>query len=277
MQIKATALRHFGTRQAVVCLTLVVFMLLTVGFSRPKNVTVVADGKTQVVSTKSHHSHKILAQAGVKLGQHDEVTMSTRKVEPGTVLTVHRAVPVNVRVSRREPKVVMTAKRTVGDLMKHLGYHEREYVPQPNAATAIHKDMDIAVLTVEEVRKLQELEAERQRLLAAELERRKDCVETSRGWVRYKAKMIMEATAYLPTDGGGSGITATGARAAHGIAAVDPDVIPLGTRLYVPGYGFALAADTGGAINGYIIDLCMESYNEAIQFGRRDVTVYILE
>lgn len=87
----------------------------------------------------------------------------------------------------------------------------------------------------------------------------------------------MEATAYLPTDGNGEGITATGIPATWGIVAVDPDIIPLGTRLYIPGYGEAIAADTGGAIRGYTIDLCVESYSEAMQFGRRNVTVYVLE
>ena len=92
----------------------------------------------------------------------------------------------------------------------------------------------------------------------------------------YAAVMTMEATAYLPSDGGGAGITATGIPATYGVAAVDPAVIPLGSRLYIPGYGEAIAADTGGAIYGYKIDLCMESYSEAMNFGRRDVTVYVL-
>ena len=92
----------------------------------------------------------------------------------------------------------------------------------------------------------------------------------------YVAVMTMEATAYLPSDGGGYGITATGIPATYGVAAVDPAIIPLGSRLYIPGYGEAVAADTGGAIYGYRIDLCMESYSECMNFGRRDVTVYVL-
>lgn len=92
----------------------------------------------------------------------------------------------------------------------------------------------------------------------------------------YYSILSMEASAYLPGDGNGAGITATGIRATYGVAAVDPSIIPLGTRLYIPGYGEAIAADTGGAIRGYMIDLCMENYSEAMQFGRRNVTVYVL-
>lgn len=95
--------------------------------------------------------------------------------------------------------------------------------------------------------------------------------------MNYRAVMSMEATAYLPTDGDGAGITAMGIPATYGVVAVDPSVIPLGSRVYIPGYGMAIAADTGGAIVGYCIDLCMESYAEAMNFGRRVVTVYVLD
>lgn len=105
----------------------------------------------------------------------------------------------------------------------------------------------------------------------------RDTVSTSRGDMRFSRSYFMEATAYLPTDGGGHGITATGVRARHGVVAVDPDVIPLGSQVYIPGYGVALAADTGGAIVGNRIDLCMESYGDAMSFGRRSVKVYVLE
>ena len=93
----------------------------------------------------------------------------------------------------------------------------------------------------------------------------------------YRAVMAMEATAYLPGDGDGAGITAMGIPATYGVVAVDPGIIPLGSRVYIPGYGEAIAADTGGAIYGYRIDLCMESYAEAMNFGRRVVTVYVLD
>lgn len=101
-------------------------------------------------------------------------------------------------------------------------------------------------------------------------------VEVSRSYDRVREVITMEATAYLPTDGGGDGITATGMRARHGVVAVDPDVIPLGTRVFIPGYGEAIAADTGGDIVGNRIDVVLEDYGSAMQFGRRTVDVYIL-
>jgi 3D (Asp-Asp-Asp) domain-containing protein len=63
------------------------------------------------------------------------------------------------------------------------------------------------------------------------------------------------ATWYTAASAGGSGVTATGTGVYKGIVAVDPRVIPLGTRMYIPGYGNAIAADTGGGIKGNIIDL----------------------
>lgn len=110
-----------------------------------------------------------------------------------------------------------------------------------------------------------------------ELEPIEEVVETEQGYTSYTQVMEMEATAYLPTDGSAEGITAMGIPATYGIVAVDPAVIPLGSRVYIPGYGEALAADTGGAIYGYRIDLCMEDYWQAMDFGRRNVTVFVLK
>lgn len=87
----------------------------------------------------------------------------------------------------------------------------------------------------------------------------------------------MVATAYTAECAGCSGYTASGYRAGHGIVAVDPRIIPLGTKLYIPGYGFAIAGDTGGAIVGNRIDLGFDSIGDALQFGRRTVKVYTLK
>lgn len=88
--------------------------------------------------------------------------------------------------------------------------------------------------------------------------------------------LTMQSTAYT-----GGILTATGTKPVYnpgGIStiAVDPSVIPLGSKVYVSGYGIAIAADTGGAINGNIIDVYFNSEADCIAWGRRNVTVEIL-
>lgn len=95
-----------------------------------------------------------------------------------------------------------------------------------------------------------------------------------------RARVVeMEATGYDAsprTIPGGTGRTATGMKAVYGCVAVDPRVIPLGTHLFVEGYGFAIASDTGSAIKGNRIDLCFNSRSQALNFGRRSVRVHVL-
>lgn len=115
--------------------------------------------------------------------------------------------------------------------------------------------------------------------------------KTARGdVVRYKNVLDMRATAYTASykDTGkgpgdpGFGITASGMAVRKGIIAVDPRVIPLGTRVYVevagdtPDYGFAVAADTGGAIKGDLIDLYYDEQGYVDRWGVKRVKVYIL-
>jgi 3D (Asp-Asp-Asp) domain-containing protein len=83
-----------------------------------------------------------------------------------------------------------------------------------------------------------------------------------------QTSMVVDAVAYhLP------GRTASGLPVGIGIVAVDPSVIPLGTRMFVPGYGPAVAADVGSAVRGTIIDLWMPSRAKALAWGRRTVTI----
>ena len=103
--------------------------------------------------------------------------------------------------------------------------------------------------------------------------------------------MVMEATAYdLSYQSTGKrpgdkayGITASGMKAGPGVVAVDPKVIPLGTKLYIESmdstkdYGYAVAGDTGGAIKGNRIDLFFFSSSDVRRFGRRNVRVKVLK
>jgi 3D (Asp-Asp-Asp) domain-containing protein len=69
------------------------------------------------------------------------------------------------------------------------------------------------------------------------------------------------------------GHTSTGLPVAAGVVAVDPSVIPLGTRMTIPGYGQGVAADTGSAVTGYTIDLWFPTPADALAWGRRTVTI----
>lgn len=115
--------------------------------------------------------------------------------------------------------------------------------------------------------------------------------KTARGDViRYKKVLNMKATAYTASfkdtgknpDHPAFGITYTGTRAKKGTIAVDPKVIPLGTKVYVevagstPDYGFARAEDIGGAIKGNLIDLYFDDQDYVDRWGAKRVKVYIL-
>ena len=103
---------------------------------------------------------------------------------------------------------------------------------------------------------------------------------------RYARRVSMESTAYTLSQSctGRSpdhplfGVTASGMQAQVGVVAVDTNVIPFHTRLYIEGYGFAVAGDRGGAIRGYKVDVFLNSMEEVRQWGRRhNVQVWILD
>lgn len=94
---------------------------------------------------------------------------------------------------------------------------------------------------------------------------------------RSSRSLTMNASAYSAYDSGNSHYTFGGTYLRKGIIAVDPTVIPLGTRVYIPDYGYAIADDIGGSIKGNRIDMAFDSHNEAMQFGRQQVTVYLLD
>ena len=93
----------------------------------------------------------------------------------------------------------------------------------------------------------------------------------------YSKVLKVKATAYTPYDAGCTGMTASGTRAGVGTIAVDPRVIPLGTKVYIPGYGVATALDTGGAIKGNKIDVCYMTKGEAFKWGVKNLNIYILK
>lgn len=292
MQLKNIGL-FFRTKKNAMFCALVAVMMLSAGFTMnglPKNiqrVSVHVDGETITDMTVQTEPHDIFEKLGVSLGEKDAYDVFQSADRRSTEIFVRRAVPVRISFWD-DTQEVLTSGRTVGEVMAEYGYDPDEVDVEPEADTPITENLAIQ-LTESEQTMEQCLACEREEYEGYEEDEgyewnegdegyeERAAYEVSRGIPRYRDVYTMYASAYLPSDGGGNGITATGMLAQHGVVAVDPNVIPLGTRLYIPGYGEAIAADTGGAIIGDAIDLCMESYDEAIQFGRRYVEVYVID
>lgn len=86
-----------------------------------------------------------------------------------------------------------------------------------------------------------------------------------------------EMSAYTLAGGDGDGVTSIGVAPTAGrTIAVDPNVIPYGSLVYVENYGWRIAEDTGGAINGRKLDLFVDTYTEAINIGRRKVKALVI-
>ena len=295
MRIQKTHKRYISS---VVAGLMVTAITLT-GFSyNDKTVTVMADGAAHTVKTHLNSNEGIVRNAGIKLNPKDKVVSDSNSVQDGTTLTVVRAFPVSVTVNGKT-RTVYTTQTTAEDLANELGFKAPNYTTTVSGTIQSGSTVDIvrvtsrAVNTVDQeipvqvkilynngnaIRTNELSKSVMTNMVPTIIKEGTREVTTSRNVSgRASRSIVMEASAYLAGDGDGAGITATGIPAVRGVVAVDPDVIPLGTRLFIPGYGEAVAADTGGAIVGNRIDLVMDSYGEAMDFGRRDVTVYVLD
>lgn len=100
-----------------------------------------------------------------------------------------------------------------------------------------------------------------------------DCCNWQRGWFGLGSAVVASGpNKGQPKD---VGVTASGTRAIHGTIAADTAVLPFGTIVYVPGYGYGRVEDRGGAIIGNSLDLWFSSHEEALQWGRRRMNVRV--
>lgn len=100
-------------------------------------------------------------------------------------------------------------------------------------------------------------------------------IETPFGTLKFSEKLNVWATSYDPNCRGCSTFTSIGLKAGYGVVAVDPKVIPLRSKVYIPGYGVAIAGDTGGAIKGNKIDLGFDDVKNG-NWSARFTDLYIL-
>lgn len=242
-------------------------------------VTIVVGGHRRDVVTTASNVAALLAEEDVQIGTHDRVDPApAAAVAPGSIVRVtresvwtafrHEFLPAGIR-HRYDPTLPPGITKTVfagtpGERELTMQYSKRDDGPaqaqlvasrvvrSPRAKIVLHGIGEYAAFA-----------RFAERGFGATL-----------GLARSALRMI--ATAYTAGCYGCSGFTATGSRAGHGVVAVDPRIIPLGSRLFIPGYGHAIAGDTGGAIIGHRIDLGFNSLSDALRFGRRAITVYVL-
>lgn len=244
--------------------------------SRAVPVFVVYGGQVSTVQTSRTNVGVILAEADVTPGPEDIVVPAPDQDVPESGMI--RVVKVTyAEVTEEEDVGYGTETREDESLEAGLTAVYREGVPGVALVTYAvrYEDGDEGSRTE---RSRQDVEAPTSEVVLMGTLR-----QVSRGGsdIRFQRAVQVMSTAYCPCvkccGPAAAGITHMGVPAKKGVIAVDPRVIPLGTRVYVDGYGFALAADTGSAIKGDRIDVCFDTHQEALNWGIRRLKVYILE
>ncbi|MGG3468407.1 ubiquitin-like domain-containing protein [Neobacillus pocheonensis] len=249
---------------------------LTVGIEKALNLTLVDNGKSQQVWTTSTTVADFLKQQGIKLNTLDRVEPTlTEKMKENGVVNVIRVEKVTDVVEEPVEFAVVTKK----DESLAKG---KEKTLSAGKQGRVSKQFEVLLENGKEVsRKLlsEQMISEKQDKVVA-VGTKDLSMQVSRGADETGTEFYVTATAYTANCNGCSGRTATGlnlrANPNMKVIAVDPRIIPLGTKVFVEGYGYAVAADTGGAIKGYIIDVFVPSNSDAYRWGRKKVKIKIL-
>ncbi|MDM5314422.1 ubiquitin-like domain-containing protein [Fictibacillus sp. b24] len=249
-------------------------------------VKLVVGGKAQQVWTTSTTVADLLKQQKVSLGEIDRVTPAkTAKISGKTQVEVIRVEKVTDVVEEETPFAVVNRKDS--GLTKG-----KERVVQEGKKGKLEKRFEVVVENGKEVsRKLiseKTLTDSSDKIVAVGtkappapkpqpvVSRSKSPSASSSGG----REITVTSTAYTANCAGCSGITATGFNLKTNpnakVIAVDPNVIPLGSKVYVEGYGYAIASDTGGAIKGNKIDVFFASQSRAESWGRKSVKIRII-
>jgi 3D (Asp-Asp-Asp) domain-containing protein len=238
-------------------------------------VRIVCDGTERQVRTAQTTVGATLAMAGVRLAPADYVIPHAgTRITPGTVIQVVRV--EGKTIETRQQVGFRTIRKATPSLRPGLTQVKSEgrtgekivtyRVRYENGKEVSRKVVGSRIVTKPQDRVI--LVGQRGFM-------------TSRGFFSSRRVLRMFATGYDPGPRScgryASGYTSCGYRAGYGVVAVDPRTIALRSRLYIEGYGFAIAGDTGSAIRGDRIDLGFDSYREAKRFGMKHVTVHVLE
>lgn len=258
----------------------------TVSIDRAARVTVSADGMTYYCQSENNTVAELLELNGITLGADDEVSpKATKVVKTDTDIKVSRV--TYETVTKTEKVKFKTVKKNDATLpvgktkVKRNGVNGRANVTYKVKYVNGEKDSKKAVKKVVTKKPVSKIV-----LVGTKGAPTGSQVKAADGYfidntgkkVKYKTSYTGSATAYTSADCGGSTTTASGMKVAVGRVAVNPRLIPYGTKLYITGYGYAVAADTGGFVynSNTIVDLYMNTRSECISWGRRTVTMYVL-
>ncbi|WP_234123429.1 G5 and 3D domain-containing protein [Clostridium hydrogenum] len=240
------------------------------------NVNIAVDGKLLKIKSAENNIASMLKAEGITLSKIDKIKPAkSSKIKSGMKILITR---VNSQIVKSSEDVGFATEvitdNTMGNDEKNIiqqgqaGVKETETKIVYEDGKAVSKNIISEVLS-----KLPIKQIVRVGTLGV--------LKPDRGGkVLYKSSVGVVATAY--TNDFGFGITASGTRVKRSVdgyssVAVDPRVIPLGTRLYIPGYGYGIAEDTGGAIKGNRVDLFFSSESDCYNWGVKDIKVYILK
>lgn len=257
-----------------------------------------ADGRIEIVTVTKPTVGEALAEIGVSLSEADKVTPDVNSlVTENMSIIIDRYVyeytveteAIPFETERLKNKTIASGKTKVVTEGKN-GKKEVKYSLLKKNGEVISKDVVSETVIEKPVTRVVHVGTKKAAAKSASAKNTKTASSSSGGKTKnfnYSKKLTVTATAYdtSPGSNGGHSKTALGLTPKYGIVAVDPKVIPLGTKLYIESadggkswsYGYCVAGDTGGAIKGNKVDLCFESKSECRSFGRKSATVYILK
>ena len=268
-----------------------------------KDITLVVDGKKKEISTFTGNVEELLIEQEVKYDTNDiinlpldtkltdgmnvEVTDVMVKIEKESkVVDFETEIVKDSEMKKGTTLVSVEGKNGENELVYEVTYHNgkqvgKKFIEENVITNPVNKVVkegtkeEIKVEEVKEVKKEEEpkiIEEPVKEETTKEVEQVKETSESSEV-SNLGTHMVVESTSYCQGS-----VTATGTQARWGVIAVDPNVIPFGTKVYIPQFDKVfIAEDTGGAIKGNKIDIFMENSDDAINWGRRNIDIYILK
>lgn len=246
---------------------------------RAVNVNIRVDGKDIPVLSSENNIATLLSAEGITLGDNDRVEPdNSTKLSEGMDIKVVR---VNYKtISEIVPipfKEVVKVNKSLANTKRQISQEGKNGEKEVSTKITYEDGVEVS----REVVKENITKNPQDKII---IQGTYPLMPVSRGGsiMSYSRVFEARATAYWAINGVGKTYTASGRKAVwnpdgYSTIAVDPKVIPYGTKLFVQGYGFAIAADTGTAIKGNKIDVYFNTYRQACDWGAKYVKVYILK